>query len=112
MILPGCAWFLGPLAAADSALLFTLGIPLGSIWGAVLAHVLLSFPSGRLDAGLQSALVVAAYLLVPLVPVPAMLVSEPAHLVCCDGPCPENLLLVERNDGLADIFLAAGRRSR
>jgi hypothetical protein len=44
MILLGFTWFLGALEAADDPLPFTLGIVLGSVWGAVLAHVLLSFP--------------------------------------------------------------------
>jgi hypothetical protein len=51
MILLGFTWFLGGLAAADNGLVFTAGILLGSVWGAVLAHVLFSFPSGRLPAG-------------------------------------------------------------
>ena len=85
MVVLGFTWFLAPLEAADSALLFTLGILLGSIWGAVLAHVLLSFPSGRLAPGPQRALVIAGYVLVPLAPVPAMLVSESDALADCGG---------------------------
>ena len=51
MILLGFAWLLAPLGAADEPWLFALGIVLGSLWGPVLAHVLLSFPSGRLAGG-------------------------------------------------------------
>ena len=54
MILLGFAWLLAPLGAADEPWLFTLGIVFGALWGPVLAHVLLSFPSGRL-AGARSA---------------------------------------------------------
>ncbi len=108
MVALGFAWFLAPLAAANSALLFTLGILLGSIWGAVLAHVLLSFPSGRLAHGPQRALVIAGYVLVPLAPVPAMLVSDSAALADCEEACPQNLLLIEPDERLSGILLAAG----
>jgi signal transduction histidine kinase len=108
MIVLGFTWFLGALEAADEPLPFTLGIVLGSVWGAVLAHVLLSFPSGRLATRGQRALVTAGYVLVPLAPVPAMLVTESDALIDCEGPCPENVLLVTPDDGLGDVLLAAG----
>jgi signal transduction histidine kinase len=108
MILLGFAWFLAPLGAADDPLLFTLGIVLGSLWGPLLAHVLLSFPSGRLASGRQRALVTAAYVLVPLAPVPGLLVSESDDLMDCAGPCPQNLLLVSRDVRLGETLFAAG----
>ena len=61
MVLLGFTWLLAPLGAADDPWLFVLGIVLGSLWGPVLAHVLLSFPSGRLTGAGQRAVVVAAY---------------------------------------------------
>jgi signal transduction histidine kinase len=108
MILLGFTWFLGGLAAADNGLVFTAGILLGSVWGAVLAHVLFSFPSGRLPAGPARALVIAAYILVPLAPLPAMLFSTAADLVDCGADCPENLLLVEHDEQLSGALLTAG----
>jgi peptide/nickel transport system permease protein len=38
MTLLGFAWFLGPLPASDVALVFTLGISLGALWGLVAAY--------------------------------------------------------------------------
>ena len=108
MILLGFTWFLGGLAAADNALVFTAGILLGSVWGAVLAHVLFSFPSGRLPAGPARALVIAAYVLVPLAPLPAMLFSTADDLVDCGADCPENLLLVDYDEQLSGVLLTAG----
>jgi len=107
MIVLGFTWFLAPLSEANAPLLFTLGIPLGSLWGAVLAHVLLSFPSGRLEPGPKRALVIAGYVLVPLLPLPGMLFSESDVLADCDGPCPENLLLVEPDEQLGNALFAA-----
>ena len=64
MVALGLAWFLAPLTASESPLLFTLGIPLGSIWGAVFIHMLVSFPSGRLETRLQRRAVAATYAIV------------------------------------------------
>ena len=86
MTLLGFAWFFAPLAAADSPLLFTLGLVLGGLWGPVLAHALLSFPTGRLETRGRRALVLAGYVLAPLAPVPAFLVSASEDLTECDGP--------------------------
>ena len=108
MVLLGFTWLLAPLGAADNPWLFALGIVLGSLWGPVLAHMLLSFPSGRLAGAGQRAVVVAAYVLVPLAPVPGMLVSESEVLADCDGPCPENPLLVSHDERLGEILFAAG----
>ena len=108
MIVLGFTWFLAALPAADDGLLFTAGILLGSVWGAVLAHVLFSFPSGRLPAGRERTLVIAAYVLVPLAPLPAMLFSTAGELVDCGSSCPENLLLVEHDEQLGEALLTAG----
>ena len=107
MILLGFAWLLAPLGAAEDPWLFTLGIVFGSLWGPVLAHVLLSFPSGRL-AGRERAVVIAGYVLVPLAPIPGMLFSESDVLAECAGPCPENPLLISSNEGLGEALFAAG----
>jgi signal transduction histidine kinase len=108
MITLGFTWFLAGLAAADAPLVFTLGIMLGSLWGAVLAHVLLSFPSGHLSSGPQRALVLCGYVLVPLAPVPAMLVSDADAIAGCGDRCPANLLLVESDEQLSGVLLTAG----
>ena len=108
MILLGFAWFLAVLEAADAPLLFVLGLLLGALWGPLLAHALLSFPTGRLRTRGQRALIAAAYVIVPLAPVPALLVAASPDLVECEGPCPRNLLLVERDVGASEALLAAG----
>jgi hypothetical protein len=108
LTLLGFTWFLAPLAAADDPLLFTLGIVLGSLWGPVLAHALLSFPSGRLATRGQRGLVTAGYILVPLAPVPGLVVSESGDLMDCEGPCPENLLLISHDERRGETLFAVG----
>ena len=108
MTVLGFAWFLAPLSAAENPLVFTVGIVVGSVWGAVLGHVLLSFPSGRLVTRPQRALVLAAYVIVPLAPVPALLFGTSDEVVDCAGDCPENVFLVRPDQSLSEVLLAAG----
>src|SRR4051794_1870290 len=88
MTLTGFAWFLGPLPAADSPLVFTLGIVLGGLAGPLFGHVLLSFPTGRLSTPARRRIVLASYIIIPLAPVPTLLVSDAEYVltngvVCC-----------------------------
>ena len=109
MVLVGFAWFLGPLSAANSPLVFTLGIVAGGLWGPVFGHLLLSFPTGRLPTRARRRLVAASYVLIPLAPVPALLVSDAGEVITdCVGGCPRNVLLIERDAGLSDAALALG----
>ena len=108
MTVLGFTWFLAVLSASDDPWVFTAGIVLGSVWGAVLGHALLSFPSGRLPGAPQRALVLAAYIVVPLAPVPALLFGTADQVVGCSEPCPENMLMVTSDPALADTLLTAG----
>ena len=109
MVVLGFAWFLGPLPASHIPLVFTLGISLGALWGAVFGHVLLSFPTGRLASPARRRTVIASYLIVTLAPVPALLVSDSEDVIgACEGPCPENAFLISHNESLSEILLAAG----
>ena len=109
MTMVGFAWFLGPLIAADSPALFTAGILLGSLWGPTFGHVLLSFPTGRLATPARRRLVAASYVLIPLSPLPALLVSDSDEVITdCVGGCPRNVLLISRDESLGEIALALG----
>jgi signal transduction histidine kinase len=108
MVLVGFAWFLGPVYAAESPLVFTVGIVIGALWGPIFGHLLLSFPTGRLATRARRRVVAASYVLIPLAPVPALLVSDADDVITCRSGCPRNLLLIERDAGLADAALALG----
>ena len=109
MVLVGFAWFLGPLYAADSPLVFTLGIVRAGSGARSSATLLLSFPTGRLPTRARRRLVAASYVLIPLAPVPALLVSDADDVIAdCEGGCPRNVLLIARDEGLADAALAFG----
>jgi len=106
MVLLGFAWFLFILRAANAPLVYTFALVFGGLWGGVFLHIGLSFPSGRLAPGLDRALVVAGYVIFPLAFAPSLLFASPEQLGCDD--CPANLLLVRRDDDLADILMGAG----
>ena len=109
MTLTGFAWLLAPLTAADSPIVFTFGILLGGLAGALFGHLILSFPTGRLRTPARRRVVAASYVIIPLAPVPAMLVSESDDIITdCVGGCPRNVLLVSRNEALGDAALALG----
>ncbi|HEX5781520.1 MAG TPA: hypothetical protein VFX80_06345, partial [Solirubrobacteraceae bacterium] len=92
MVLAGFAWFLGPLYASDAPLVFTVGILLSGLWGPVFGHLLLSFPTGRLPTRARRRLVAASYVLIPLAPLPALLVSDAGEVINgCRGGCPRNV---------------------
>jgi len=107
MTLTGFAWLLAPLTAADSPIVFTFGVLLGGLAGALFGHLILSFPTGRLRTPARRRLVAASYVIIPLAPVPAMLVSESDDIITdCVGGCPRNVLLISRNEALGDAALA------
>ena len=53
MALVGFTWFLGALTSADTAWAFTLGLLVGTLWLGALVHMLVAFPSGRVQPGLK-----------------------------------------------------------
>ena len=91
MVFFGFAWFAGRLTYSDVPLLHTIGGFLGVLFFAVLGHVLLAFPSGRLEGRLPRFLVAAAY-------VDTVVVIAIASLFDKGSPGdPRNLALVDAN---------------
>src|SRR5919198_2158704 len=61
VVLVGLAWLRKLLAFTSVSLLYTIGLFLGTLYFAVLVHLLLAFPGGRLTARLDRIVVAAAY---------------------------------------------------
>jgi signal transduction histidine kinase len=103
MVFFGFAWFGGRLTSTDSPLLYTIGLFLAALFFAVLGHVLLAFPSGRLDGRLSRAIVVAGYLdTIVLIGIGILFHNgEPGD--------PRNLALVDANTTLTDAFKNSAR---
>jgi signal transduction histidine kinase len=107
MVLLGFAWFLFLLDAANAPAVFTFALLVGGLYGAVFLHLGLGFPSGRLTAPVDRALVTAGYVVFPLAFAPALLFDDPGP-PACDHDCPANLLLVRHDEGLATALTILG----
>jgi signal transduction histidine kinase len=104
MAATGFAWLLAAVGFSDLPLLFTFGQLLGSLFFAVVIHLLLAFPGGRLQSRAERRIVVALYALTTIGPLILYPFVDPAQLDC-EG-CPENVLLVESNESLATTLAA------
>ena len=83
----GFAWFATSLSASDNDLLFTIGIALDGIFPAMLGHLLIAFPSGRLETRAERLVVLGIYGVATVLQVPGLLFEESGD--------PSNLMMVE-----------------
>jgi signal transduction histidine kinase len=104
MVALGFAWCVAAISLANSAFAFSLGLVVGGLWGGVFLHLLVSFPTGRLQPGTDRRIVLAGYWLFTLGAIPPLIFSGPEELACDD--CPRNLWLIERNPDLANALTA------
>ena len=106
MVALGFAWFLFNLQGSNNAVIYTIGLVFGGLWGSFFLHLGISFPTGRVNRGRDRALVIAGYLIFPFAFVPVALFADPDRLNC--EHCPENVLLIRPDDDLATVFQALG----
>ena len=99
MAAAGLAWFASGVSASDDDVLYTIGIALDALFPAILGHLLVAFPTGRLETRAERVLVVAAYVTVTVLQLPSLLFEQPAE--------PRNLLIVEGDQALSDVLDAA-----
>ena len=109
MIFTGFAWFATFLTDAHTGWAFTLGTAIQSVYLVGFAYLVLSFPTGRLRGRADTALIAGAVVVVTLVEWVSLLFSDSHAELCSD--CPPNVLLVDRNDALANGLLQAQRLS-
>jgi signal transduction histidine kinase len=94
----GATLVLGALKASDTPLPFAAGVVVNSVFLAVLVHVLVAFPAGRLQTRSERGLVAVVYA--------ALIVSSLAMVTLkrhcgCAHPEPRNVLLITDRPGLA-----------
>src|SRR5918992_6216726 len=75
MTLVGFLWFLGALLSANTAWAYTIGLLLGTLWIGALVHMLVAFPSGRVEPGLERGLVILGWVGVSALPFLGALVT-------------------------------------
>lgn len=84
----GFTWFFQAFEASDNAAIFTIGAFGLTLPFAILIHLLLSFPSGRLKTRLQIGLVAVGYFVTVVMQGAWILFADPAR-EGCEG-CPQN----------------------
>jgi signal transduction histidine kinase len=104
MIAVGFAGLLKALAFSNDSVIFTIGSLGELLIYALLIHLLLSFPSGRLDSRLDRVLVAIAYFNTTVVQLAAFVVIDPQQ-GCVQ--CPANPLLIDHADTAAGVISAA-----
>jgi signal transduction histidine kinase len=96
MVAAGFAWFATSLSASDNDVLFTIGITLDALFPGIAGHLLIAFPSGRLQTRLERWVVACIYLDVTVMQIPSLLFEEPGK--------PQNLLIAHANQPLSDAL--------
>jgi signal transduction histidine kinase len=106
MTLVGFTWFVAALANSDEPAIFIVGGMLGSLQFGVLIHLLLAFPSGRVEGRAARLLVLLAYFDVGVVlPASAFFVQTANNPdLRCEG-CPSNPLLISDDETIAGVML-------
>ena len=98
----GLSWFLNPLEFSDNQFLFVIGGVFGELPLALLGHMLLAFPDGRLHSRAERRVVAAGYFTATVLELPAYFFYQTENADQCHG-CPANPLLVHENMTLASI---------
>ncbi len=101
----GFTWFFQALASSNSAVVFLIGYVGSALPYAILIHLLVSFPSGRLETRLQKLLVAAAYFVTTVMQLAWALFAEPER-EGCEG-CPANPIQIGGHEALAEAISAA-----
>ena len=82
LVLVAYFWFLGALTESNNDWMFTLGVLVSSFALPAFVHLLLAYPTGRLQSRLDRMLVAGAYVLVSLGSLAQLLVDEHPESSC------------------------------
>ena len=116
LVVAGFAWSLTTLAQSSNEVLYSAGRVFGWFVEPFLIFLVLAFPSGRLTARPERALVAASVLLVALFYLPTMLLVDsyptPSPWTSCDGDCPANAFMVLGSEpGFVDAVIIPFRET-
>jgi signal transduction histidine kinase len=98
----GFAWFLEALSSSNNEVVFAIGALSSALPFAFLIHLLVTFPSGRLETRLQKVLVGTTYFITTVVQLAWGFFVDPRR-EGCDG-CPDNPLLIEGRQSIGDLI--------
>jgi signal transduction histidine kinase len=105
MTAAGLAWLLRGLGVSDNSVLFSIGELAAPAAFALLAHLLLAFPSGHLETPSQRRLAALAYVNATALQAAAFVITDTrAPDAGCDG-CPPNPILIFNSSSLAGLVI-------
>ena len=105
LIIVGFSWFFGALPSAGNEYVFTAGLVLGTFFTALLAHLLLAFPTGELASRTDRAIAIAFYAAAAIGPPLAYMFDDgDLSSAACDGPCPDNVLAIAPHQTVANAI--------
>ena len=104
MVATGCLWLLSALTTANNAWVFTLGFVFNSAAFGAFGHLLLAFPTGRLESRFHRLLVLVIWFDL-IVPAFALLLVGGTDRTCT-GDCPDSTITVWQSDPAARVILA------
>jgi signal transduction histidine kinase len=110
LVAAGAAWSVTTLAESRDETVYTLGRLAGWLSEVVLVYVFLSFPSGRLTARADRAIVAAMAVVAALFFLPLLLVAQdfvvPSPYTSCVDGCPGNAAFaLEREPAFVDAIM-------
>ena len=104
LIAVGFWWLASSLASSNDSALWTLGVAIAPIAAGFLVHLLVAYPSGRLESQWERGVVAAGYVLVVLGNLPFLLV-HPTPVKGCED-CPASVVSVSENDTAGSLLEA------
>ena len=103
MVITAFAWYISIFERTDVPLLFSIGILLENLFVVTAIHLVLAFPTGRLERRVDVALMAVSYAVVTIGFLPFVLLSEPSAFGC--AACPDNVLAVASEPGFAKTWV-------
>ncbi|HEX2102813.1 MAG TPA: sensor histidine kinase [Solirubrobacteraceae bacterium] len=98
----GFAWFLASLAESNDPTFFTIGAYLSPLYVVLVIHMVLAFPTGRLETPAARAIAIAGYVVGLLVTLPFFLLGGE---IDAGENAPDNAFEVLHEPGIAQVFL-------
>jgi signal transduction histidine kinase len=107
MIAAGFSLFAGTLANFDSAVPFTIGLVMAPLPAAIVGHLVLAFPDGRLHSTAERVVVTGAYFVVVVLQIVMLMFMGFENVTGC--PCPRNLLFIRDDMSLHSAIMTTQR---
>jgi signal transduction histidine kinase len=98
MTAAGFAWFASGLSTADDDVLYTTGLTTDALFPVIVGHLVLAFPTGRLETRAERLLIGVGYFAGTVLQIPSLLFEENVP------DQPQNLLVVEEDQDLSDLL--------